>query len=296
MTADILWSLAPQGSVEWLAARVGRITGSMAHLAREHSDGLTEQQRTYVQAIRAGKPEAEALRLSEYRSKPRAAAVHEAIAGGELPRVYSAAAMTYAMDLAREREGGEAPDVYVNAAMRKGTEEEPKARQHMEIAHDLLIETVGFAYTPDGKFGVSVDGLIGDDETWECKTMVSSATLFRALVYRDVSEYLDQVLMGLWMLRRKRARLTLWAPDLPQREVTLVIERDEAQIDALVADLLAFDRLVEKLRADLRRALGLPPLTADEIAPWDGLDETPAPRAAAAPAPAVTDLPDLFPA
>lgn len=249
MTGDILWSLAPQGSDEWLAARVGRITGSLAKLTRDRK------------------------------------------ASGE----YSAAALGYAMDLAREREGGKAPDVFVTAAMRKGTEEEPRARMHMEIAHGLLIETVGFAYTEDGKFGVSVDGLIGADETWECKTMVSSATLFKALVYGDISEYRDQVLMGLWLLHRQRCRLTLWAPDLPIPEVTVVIERNDDEIDALVTDLVAFDRQVEAFRGDLRRALGLPPLTADAGAPqWD------APAAPAAPtktpAPATTALPDLFPA
>lgn len=248
MTGDILWSLAPQGSDEWLAARVGRITGSLAKLTRDRKkDGS-----------------------------------------------YSSAAMGYAMDLAREREGGTAPDVYVNAAMRKGTEEEPRARMHMEIAHGLLIETVGFAYTEDGKFGVSVDGLIGDDETWECKTMVSSATLFKALVYRDVSEYRDQVLMGLWLLHRKRCRLTLWAPDLPIPEVTVVIERNDDEIDALVFDLVTFDRLVEGLRADLRKSLGLPPLTAPADAPpWDA---PAAPAPTKTPAPAATELPDLFPA
>lgn len=68
------------------------------------------------------------------------------------------------MDTARERCGGKAADVYVNSAMRFGTEQEPLARVAYEDATGLLVEEVGFAFTTDGKFGVSVDGLVDAED------------------------------------------------------------------------------------------------------------------------------------
>lgn len=177
---------------------------------------------------------------------------------------YSKAAKLYAMDTARERVGGRAAATYVNAAMRFGTEQEPLARVAYEDRTGELVEVVGFAYTADGKFGVSVDGLVGTDGTWECKTMVSSETLFKAVVEGDHSEYIDQINGALWLLGRKWCDLILWAPDLPAAPMTVVrIARDEEAIDALAGDLLAFDRLVGDYEARLRASIGATPAAPD---------------------------------
>jgi exodeoxyribonuclease (lambda-induced) len=187
---------------------------------------------------------------------------------------HSAKALTYARDKARERCGGKAPEVYVNAAMREGTEQEPLARMRYEADTGRLIEEVGFAYTEDGKFGVSVDGLIGDDGVWECKTMVSSDTLFTAMVDGDVSAYIDQCNFALWLLGRKWVDLSLWCADL-QVLHTIRIERNDDAIEALEADMLAFEKLVTQyetaLRAKLSPAAPAPaaPTTPDMDAPWE---------------------------
>lgn len=162
--------------------------------------------------------------------------------------------MGYAYDLAREREGGMAPETYVNAAMRLGTQEEPIARLTYEAETGQFVEEVGFAHTADGKFGLSVDGRVLPKGAVEIKTMVSSATLFKALVDEDISEYRDQCVGAMWLLGLEWVDLCLWAPDLKTLHV-IRIERDDNEIDALERDLLAFDRLVEQLRAKLRRRL-----------------------------------------
>lgn len=162
--------------------------------------------------------------------------------------------MGYAYDLAREREGGTAPETYVNAAMRLGTQEEPIARLTYEAETGQFVEEVGFAHTADGKFGLSVDGRVLPNGAVEIKTMVSSATLFKALVDEDISEYRDQCVGAMWLLGLEWVDLCLWAPDLKILHV-IRIERDDNEIDALEQDLLAFDRLVEQLRAKLRRRL-----------------------------------------
>lgn len=205
---------APQGSDAWLAARRGVITASRFKDCRD-------------------------------RNKP---------AKGETIGKPSAKCLGYAMDVARERVGGLAPSKFTNAAMRAGTEQEPFARAAYEARTGNLVEEAGFAVTEDRLFGVSVDGLVDADGVIEIKTMVSSETLFTALG-GDISAYIDQCNGAMWLLGRKWVDLVLWAPDLEPigRHLTIRrIERDEAAIEAMEADLLEFARLVDRFEQSLR--------------------------------------------
>lgn len=161
----------------------------------------------------------------------------------------------YAMDLAREREGGTVPAVYVTAAMKDGTQQEPVARMRYEAQTGELVEEVGFAYTEDGKFGLSPDGLIGGDGVFETKTMVSSQTLFKAMVDGDIGDYRDQCIGYLWLLGRQWVDLALWCPDLEALHVTRIV-RDEDEIQRLEDALMAFDKYVEAFRAKLCKVIG----------------------------------------
>lgn len=201
----IIFNSAPQGSPEWLQARVGVITAS------RFKDALDVDKK--------GEP--------------------------------TAKCMAYAFDTARQRAGGTVPEIYQNAAMRTGQEQEPLARQAYEAKTGYFVEEVGFAHTDDNKFGVSVDGLIDDDGVFECKTMVSSKTLFQAVVDRDISEYRQQCVGALWLLHRKWCDLTLWAPDMPRPLFIERIERDDDEIFELEAGLMKFERLVSDLTAKL---------------------------------------------
>ncbi|CUJ54510.1 lambda exonuclease family protein [Achromobacter sp. 2789STDY5608628] len=162
----------------------------------------------------------------------------------------------YGMDVARERAGGRAPEVFASAAMRTGTEQEPFARAAYEAKTGNFVEEAGFITTEDGRFGVSVDGLVDDDGIIEIKTMVSSDTLFTAVVDGDVSAYIDQCNGAMWMLGRKWVDLVLWAPDLEPigRHLTIIrIERDDDAIEDLESDLLAFERMVTKYENLLKK-------------------------------------------
>lgn len=164
--------------------------------------------------------------------------------------------LSYAMDVARERVGGRTPDVFANAAMRTGTEQEPFARAAYEAKTGNFVEEAGFITTDDGLFGVSVDGLVDDDGIIEIKTMVSSDTLFTAVVDGDISAYTDQCNGAMWLLGRKWVDLVLWAPDLEPigRQLTTIrIERDDDAIEELEEDLMAFERLVSKYEYLLRK-------------------------------------------
>lgn len=164
--------------------------------------------------------------------------------------------LSYAMDVARERVGGRTPDVFANAAMRTGTEQEPFARAAYEAMTGNFVEEAGFITTDDGLFGVSVDGLVDDDGVIEIKTMVSSDTLFTAVVDGDISAYIDQCNGAMWLLGRKWVDLILWAPDLEPigRQLTTIrIERDDDAIEELEDDLMEFERLVSKYEHLLRK-------------------------------------------
>jgi len=211
----------PQGSEAWLEARRAVITGSRFKDCRD-----------YKALTAADKKE------GKTRGAP------------------SAKLLGYAFDTARERVGGKAPQKFQTFAMRAGTEQESIARLAYESKTGELVEETGFFTTDDRLFGVSVDGLVGDDGVIEIKTMVSSDTLFTAVVNGDTSEYTDQCNGAMWLLGRKWVDLILWAPDLEPigKHLTIHrIERNDEEIAALEADLMAFAALVQDLESQLRR-------------------------------------------
>lgn len=254
------WLNLEQGSEEWITARRGCITGSRFKDARDRSSGLTDQQTAYVALIRSGKDVAEAAALAGYKKPPTSDAVAKAIKEG-VQMAWGGRAIAYAHDLARERCGGVAPSKSQNAAMRTGTEQEPHARAMYEARTGHMVDEVGFYLADDGSFGLSPDGLINDDGVLEIKTMVSSDTLFQAVVDGDISEYRDQCLGYLWLLGRQWVDLVLWVHDMG-RLVIHRIHRDEDAIEALESDLIAFRALVIEQEAKLRKALNLEPQPA----------------------------------
>jgi len=204
----------------------------------------------------------------------------------------SAKMLNYAMDTARERCGGKAAPVYQNAAMRMGSEEEQFAAiEYMARTGSALSEAF-FITTDDRKFGLSLDRWVNAEAAIEVKTMVSSATLFKAMVDGDISEYRDQCVFALWVLRLQWVDLCLWAPDLPNPLKVIRITRDEAEIQRLEDDMVAFDRLVCQYEASLRKAMNTEPATTP---PWEPA-ATPAKATTPAAVPAPTVAPGAIPA
>jgi len=142
-----------------------------------------------------------------------------------------------------------------NLAMRIGSEQEDAARNAYELETGRLVTQCGFFCTEDREFGVSPDGLVGDDGLIEVKTMVSSDTLFRCVVDGISADYIDQINGEMWLLNRQWCDLVLWAPDLEGigRALTVRrIQRNEEAIDELARDLVAFSRIVNDYTAALR--------------------------------------------
>ena len=207
---------APQGSDDWLQARVGKITASRYKDARDR--------------LKPAKGEA--------RGKP------------------SAKCIGYAAQVAVERIAGRPIDkVFQNWQMREGQEQEPHARNAYDVETGNVVQEIGSIVTDDDLFLYSPDGLIGDDGLLEIKTLLSGDVILRVIGDGDLSEYMDQCMGGLWITGRKWIDLVLWAPALEPigRALTIHrIERDDDAIEALEADLIEFSVMVQEAERKLR--------------------------------------------
>ncbi len=258
----LIHDTSPQNSEGWYAARRGVKTGSNASAMRARTDGLTKQQRKYVEALRAGHDSDAALDIAGYKNKPKIESLDDHVKG-TVAKEWTDTAKTYAMDVAREMEGGQLPTFGEGGAARMGHEQEPMAAIAYTARTDRELEAVGFISTTDRSFGCSIDRLVvGVRAAVEIKTMVSSVTLFKVVVMGDISEYLDQCLFAMWLLTLEWIDLCLWCPDLNYLHVVR-ITRDEEQIQALQDDILAFAELVEQYSAKLRAVLAGEPVPAD---------------------------------
>lgn len=217
---------APQGSDDWLQARVGKITASRYKDARDR--------------LKPAKGEA--------RGKP------------------SAKCIGYAAQVAVERIAGRPIDkVFQNWQMREGQEQEPHARNAYDVETGNVVQEIGSIVTDDDLFLYSPDGLIGDDGLLEIKTLLSGDVILRVIGDGDLSEYMDQCMGGLWITGRKWIDLVLWAPALEPigRALTIHrIERDDDAIEALEADLIEFSVMVQEAERKLRE----PVVIGDEVA------------------------------
>lgn len=246
-----------QGEPEWHLARSGCITASMFSVARERTGDLDDRQRTYVERVRAGDSSATAAAVAGYKKAPTSERVERAIAG-ERVWTFSAKAEDYAFRLAIERISGEPLDEgFETWQMRRGRELEDAARAAHELEHGFEVRPVGFVRTPDHRFGASADGFIevrgGGGAEYKC--FVAPEKLRPILLDRDPSVVMDQAQGGIWITGRSWWHVVLYAPFLAPcgRDLTVIpVERDDAYIEAMVADLWEFERRVQHYEDALR--------------------------------------------
>jgi hypothetical protein len=246
-----------QGSPEWHQARAGTITASMFSTARKKVNCLTDQQAAYVRALQGGMSEKAAMAAAGYKTAPRAEGISRALAGEPVGE-WSDAARDYAFRLAIERISGQALDEgFETFAMRRGHELEPEARMEHEVQTGLLVERCGFVTTEDRLFGASADGLIEEDGGSEYKCLISPEELRKVWIDGDWSKFTDQVQGCLWLTGRKWWDFCVYCPALRPIDKQLWrrrVERDEAYIEQLEADLMEFAALVDANERALRAA------------------------------------------
>lgn len=209
-----------QGTPDWFAARVGKITASCF---------------------------ADAISRCTRKSGTRNVGDPTAVAD------------RYAADLAIERISGqphgEPPRAWV---LERGHEMEAAARRLYEGREGAFVTEAGICLTDDGIFGYSTDGLVDDDGLIEIKAPIDSTKIVDMWRTGDTSEYDHQMQGGMWITNRKWCDFIMHVPDLACIGKDLYIKRvfrDETFIDSLVMQLAAFNQLAMDYESVLR---GLP--------------------------------------
>lgn len=268
----------PQGSEDWLRARIGACTASRFSDARERVGGLDERQAAYVKALQSGATEASARLVAGYKNKPSAAAIELALAGKRVDEPGSKA-VGYAALIAVETIAREPLDeTFVTYAMRRGRELEPYARAVYEKRTGAWVEEVSLILTDDERFGYSADGFVDDDGLVEIKCPASCEKLVNVWARPGAAhlEYIDQINGGLWITGRKWCDLVVYCPWLAPVGKDLFVKRiyrDEAAIEALEADLIDFMKMVDANLVTLRTPTKMSGNPRDEApaadsAPW----------------------------
>lgn len=273
--SDIVIIDVEQRTLPWFQARAGVISASNFHLLRESAKLKTGKNR------------------GDYNGKAKA----------------------LAFKLAIERISGlplEVDDGFEVWQAKRGNVLEPYAKLRHERKCDILVETAGFIKTSDGKFGASADGFTdraGLRRGCEYKCFLNPEKLSDILLFGSTDEVIDQCDGGMWLTNLPAWDFGLYCPalDVIGLDFTLIpIQRNEARIEALEADLVAFDHLVEDCVTRLRQRAGLnytPPWTDAEPVEaaiainreLSAVAPTLAPRPAAPrAAPAAVALPDFF--
>ena len=174
---------------------------------------------------------------------------------------WGAGRANYAAQLVAERLTGNVSESYSNAAMAWGTEQEPEARLAYEFRTDLEVEQIAFVPHPViAMSGASPDGLVGDDGLVEIKCPNVATHIDTLLGGAIPAKYQTQMLWQLACTGRQFCDFVSFDPRMPE-EMRLFIkrlDRDDARIAELEAEVTAFLTEIDATVAELTRRYGLP--------------------------------------
>lgn len=158
--------------------------------------------------------------------------------------------------LAVERLTGQCVETYQNAAMQRGIETEAEARDAYSFAKGVAVMPVGFVPSDSlPNTGCSPDGLVGDDGLVEIKCPASIAKHLAALRSGEhAKEYRWQLQHQLLVTGRQWVDAASYDPRFPDglQLAVVRVERDEAAIAELAAEITAADAEVSALVAELQ--------------------------------------------
>ena len=173
----------------------------------------------------------------------------------------SASRQNYAAELIAERLTGNGGDFYINAAMQRGTDLEPDARDAYSFESGNAVVQVGFIPHPTIEMsGASPDGLVGDVGLVEIKcpgTTKHIATLTGGSID---SKYICQMQWQLACTGRAWCDFVSYDPRLPveMQLATRRVHRDDEAIAEMEREVIAFlaefDGLVATLTTQFKKA------------------------------------------
>jgi hypothetical protein len=160
----------------------------------------------------------------------------------------------YLYTLAGERLTGEMAESFTTEAMERGHQMEAEARERYAFQRDAEPQLVGFMRRKVGEhwIGASPDALLGDDGLVEIKTKAPHLQLECLDGGRMPPEHVAQVQGQLWVSGRQWADFVSYWPKLPL--FVIRVERDDAYIATLSAEVMAFCEELEALTNKYRRS------------------------------------------
>lgn len=199
----------PQGSDEWLQARCGVLTastigrlvtvGTIGAVGYGCPDcGAEVDQPCISKASKTPKP------ISTFHSARHDIAAE--VGATSLSIAHTDTANALLLNLAAERISGHVEEVFVSAAMQRGTDDEPYARDEYAEWAKVEVKEIGFAVReePDDaiRVGYSPDGLVGEPGLIECKSRGQARQLSTIVDDTVPTENLAQIHCGLWVMDR----------------------------------------------------------------------------------------------
>lgn len=172
---------------------------------------------------------------------------------------WGASRHNYAAQLIAERLTGRLAESYTNAAMQRGTEVEPLARDAYSFMTDLDVEQVGFIQHPTiAMSGASPDGLVGTDGLVEIKCP-NTATHIDTLLGAEIDKgYRLQMQWQMACTGRRWCDFVSFDDRLPPKLRIFIrrCERDDALIAQLESEVQAFLREIDTKVAALESNYG----------------------------------------
>ena len=148
-------------------------------------------------------------------------------------------------------------DTFTNEAMRWGTEQEPFARAAYEMASGFMVDQVGFVIHPTiDRAGASPDGIVDMDGLVEIKCPKTATHIQYRLDKAVPTQYQPQMLWQMACTGAAWCDFVSFDPRLPDDLQLFVVRfnRDQARIDAMEAEVIAFLAEVDETLSRLRSA------------------------------------------
>jgi len=151
----------------------------------------------------------------------------------------SAQAEAYINQLIFEKLSGKIPESYTSAAMERGNELEPEARENFEFINNVSVRQVGFVQNDELTYGCSPDGLLDDDNGGVEIKCPLGQTMVKYM--RDPQElvkaYWQQIQGSMWVTGASHWYAFAYHPETAHVQVR--VERDEEYIKKLADEVMA---------------------------------------------------------
>jgi len=173
-----------------------------------------------------------------------ASRVNDALAGKDTETRKNYLWQLVAERLTKTPQAGFAP----NAAMIRGTEQEPIARAAYEAHSGVFVDQVGFVPHPTIKWlGASPDGLVGDDGLVEIKNPNTATHLQYRKAGKVPTKYKNQMMLQLACTGRKWCDFVSFDSRLPTSKMLFIVrfEPEQKEIDEMLDKIKVFLAEVE---------------------------------------------------